>query len=286
MFEKFQITEKRELLLEVLKEIDAGGTTKERFQDLTLGSEVIRYPLTINGKYCGRDLIFVFDFMKSPEKLKSTELKVSYCSPYYKVLKNEEITNAIESELSDASIEFMKREKKESITDYSALYELSDNKAILLRNSYMPSRAIQVALSYKKSIYIPIIRIRVIHTDKEVRKYNLKLQKKLEKFAIVSDIVEELEKEPFVNLPEDLLLAISDISYVQYVTVKGYTEEKRILLGREIIEEAKKESWNALDLIETFLKKCYQTNRYTLKRKADNIVLNHFEALLESVFSH
>ena len=119
----------------------------------------------------------------------------------------------------------------------------------------------------------------------QIRKYDLKLKEKLEKFTIISDIIEELEKKSFTDLPEDLLLQISDTSYVQYVTAKGFTEEKKILLGKDIIEEAKKESWSALDLIEKFLLKCYSTNRYTLKRKADNIVLNHFENLLEKVFS-
>ena len=84
MYEKFQINEKRELLGEILKEIGAGKPVKEHFQDLTLGCEVIRFPLSVNDKYCGRDLVFVYDFMKTPEKLKTTELKVSYCSPYYK----------------------------------------------------------------------------------------------------------------------------------------------------------------------------------------------------------
>ena len=285
MMDKFTIKEKRELLNEVLKEIDKGKPVKERFQDLTLGCEVIRFPLSVNDKYCGRDLIFVFDFMKTPEKMKRDELKVSYASPYYKVVRNEEIMNAIEGELNDASIEFEKREKKESITDLSVLYELPENKAILIRNSYMPSRAIQTALSYKRSIYIPVLKIRVIHTDKEIRRYDLKLKEKFEKFTVITDLMSELEKKPFVELPEKLLGEISEISYVKYITVKGYTEEKKILLGKEVIEEAKEENWSALELIENLLMRCYKTNRYTLKRKVDNLVLNYFEELLEKVLA-
>ncbi len=283
MFDKFQISEKRELLNEVLKELDKGVVFKERFQDLVLGSEVIRFPITVNGKYAGRDLIFVFDFMKSPEEMKTTELKVSYCSPYYKLVRNEEITKAIEGELSDASIEYTKREKKESITDLSVLYELEGNKAILMRNSYMPSRAIQVALSYKRSIYIPVVRIRVIHTDKEIRKYSLRLKEKLEKFTIITDLMSDLERRKWDELPNDLIVSISEVSYVKYITKKGFTEEKKILLGQDLIEEAKKENWSALDLIEKFLFRCYETKRYTLKRKADNIVLSYFEDILEQV---
>lgn len=284
MYEQFTIEEKKELLNEVLKELDKGSPVKDRFQDIVLGCEVIRFPLLLNEKYCGRDLIFVYDFMKTPEELKYGQLTVSYASPYYKLIKNESVKRVIQLELEELVPAFNFNEKKESITDYSCIFTFED-KAILVRNSYVPSRALNLLLSVKRSVYIPLMKLSIIHTDKEIRKYEIRLKEKLEKFNEILPVVDELEKIPFSDLPENLLREISEIYYVKYKTLKGVRTEEKILLGKELLQEARDKNWSGLQLIEKTLRRAYATKRYTLKRKVDNIVINHIDEIYEKAFT-
>ena len=282
MYDKFTISEKKELLKEVLKET----TVKERFQDFFLGSEVVRFPLQINGKYAGRDLIFVYDFMKEIDQLKQGLLTVSFASPYYKIIKNQEIIQTVENELSDIGADFKRIDKKESVSDYSGLFQIGDDKGILIRNSYVPSRALSVFITVRRKVFIPIVKVRVIHTDKEVRKYNLELNEKLRDFTIITDVINELQKAKWSELPKGFLKEIEELRYVKYVTKKGFTEEREIMLGKDVIDKANRENLSALELIEETLVKAYETKRYTLKRKVDNIVATNIEKILNTVLSH
>ena len=282
MYDKFTISEKKELLKEVLKET----TVKERFQDFFLGSEVVRFPLQINGKYAGRDLIFVYDFMKEIDQLKQGLLTVSFASPYYKIIKNQEIIQTVENELSDIGADFKRIDKKESVSDYSGLFQIGDDKGILIRNSYVPSRALSVFITVRRKVFIPIVKVRVIHTDKEVRKYKLELNEKLKDFTVITDVINELQKTKWSELPKGFLKEIEELRYVKYVTKKGFTEEREIMLGKDVIDKANRENLSALELIEETLVKAYETKRYTLKRKVDNIVATNIEKILNTVLSH
>ncbi len=285
VYEQFTMDEKKELLQEVLKGVDAGRVpVKERFQDLILGCEVMRVPITLEQKYVGRDLIFVFNFMKTPEDLKYGQFTVSYASPYYRLIKNEDVQKVIRLELEELVPKFSFDEKKESITDYSCIFMFED-KGVLVRNSYVPSRSLSILLSVKRSVFIPLMKLSIIHTDREIRRYEIKLKEKLEKFNEILPIVDELEKISFKDLPESLLREISEIYYVKYKTLKGVRTEEKILLGKELLQEARDKNWSGLQLIEKTLRRAYATKRYTLKRKVDNIVINHIDEIYEKVFA-
>lgn len=269
--ERFTVQEKRELLKEVLLR---QGKAKMIFEDSYLSSKVIRYPLTVGNAYAGRDIICVYDPLKSYE---ATELAVAFASPYYRLAKNEELLSALRLELDETVPEYKEKIKRESIADLSALYlfqtEEGDEGRILVRNSYVPHRSLQVILGVGG---LPVIKVAVRHNEAGLTAFNLR--ETIGKIPMVLPVLEELSVLPARELPENVLSQIEDIKIKKSKTVGAVRTEHTHEIGRETIlayQEAP-----AIEFMRELLKRVYSTNLYTLKRKVENILLSFFEVKL------
>ena len=284
MFDKFNIEEKKKVAEEMYSLMGEGKLiVKERFVDDVLGAEVVRVPLTVGKEYAGRDLIVVKDITKAPKACKTSELAVTHCSYTYRLIKNETVREALENELSEVVEDYTVKEKKESITDYSAAIRF-EGKVILVRNSYVPSRSLQIMLGKAGRVIIPMIELRIIHAEKGLTA--LKLKEELEKLAMAEPILDELEKAAYWEmLPKHTIAEIKNFKIKRERIKDKKKEIVEIKIGEELIEKADKERWSGMKLIEEFLIKAYSLAGYRIKRKADKTVLNAFSEMMKTVFA-